>query len=376
MVGSAVAYGLARRGADVALLDEGDIALRAARGNFGLIWTLSKDGDMPAYTAWGQVAVAAWPDFAEAMASAAGHDIGYRRAGGLAFCLSEHEQAERAAQLRKLHNQLGTSDAVLLDRKQLAELMPATPLGPSVIGAAFTAGGGHVNPLHLLKGLHAGLRRHGGRHQPGTPVVAIEPRANGFRLQRADGTTLHAERILIASGVATTKLAAMVGLDVPVKPVRGQIIVTERMRPLLPLPASALRQTEEGTFTIGVSHEDAGLDIGTTVNELARMAARALKVLPALAKVRIVRAWAALRPMTPDAVPVYAESPSCRGAFVAVCHAGVTLAALHADTLSAAVHDGALPACFAPFHPARFAAPQAVAPDAYPLRSAAPGPTR
>ena len=48
MVGSAIAYGLARRGAEVLLLDEGDLAFRAARGNFGLIWTQGKGDGMPA----------------------------------------------------------------------------------------------------------------------------------------------------------------------------------------------------------------------------------------------------------------------------------------------------------------------------------------
>src|SRR5215470_8320745 len=228
MVGSAIAYGLARRGADVLLLDEGDIAYRAARGNFGLVWTQGKGDAMPAYAAWSVASADQWPEFAAQMASAAGRDIGYRRSGGLVFCLGEEEFASRDAQLRRWHNQGGASPTTMLDRKALAALIPITPLGPKVVGASLAPGDGHVNPLYLLRGLHAGLRRHGGRHAPGATVTDIAPTGDGFALSRADGTRVTARRIVIAAGIATTALAAKIGLDVPVRPQRGQIIVTER----------------------------------------------------------------------------------------------------------------------------------------------------
>jgi glycine/D-amino acid oxidase-like deaminating enzyme len=48
LVGGAIAWGAAARGASVALLDQGDLAYRAARGNFGLVWVQSKGAGMPA----------------------------------------------------------------------------------------------------------------------------------------------------------------------------------------------------------------------------------------------------------------------------------------------------------------------------------------
>ncbi len=353
MVGGALAYGLAKRGADVLLLDEGDVAFRAARGNFGLVWTQGKGDGMPAYAAWSAESAAAWPAFAATMSDAAGRDLGYRR-GGLVFCLGEEELASRGAQVRRQHKQGVAAPGSVLDRARHAARVPRTELGARVVGATFAPGDGHVNPLYLLKGLHAGFRRHGGRHGPGAPVTGIRPQAGGFALTRGDGTQIVAERIVIAAGVATPALAAQVGLDVPVRPQRGQIMVTERLRPLLPLAASALRQTEEGSVMIGVTNEEVGLDNGTTVTELARIATRAIAVLPALASARMARAWGCLRPLTPDGFPVYAQSERHPGAFVATCHSGVTLAPMHAESLAAAIHAGALPEAFAPYHPRRF----------------------
>jgi glycine/D-amino acid oxidase-like deaminating enzyme len=146
----------------------------------------------------------------------------------------------------------------------------------------------------------------------------------------------------------------MLGMPVAVHPVRGQNMVTERLPPMLPLPASAIRQTAEGVVQIGVSYEENLWETATTVKDLARMAARAVQVLPPLARARMVRAWGALRPMTPDRYPIYARSRTYPGAYVAVCHSGVTLAAAHAGPLAEAILAGWLPDLVAELGPERF----------------------
>ena len=355
MVGSAIGFGCAEKGARVAVLDEGDVAFRAARGNFGLVWSQSKGDGMPSYAAWTRQSVALWPALAERTSSLAGRDVQYRPVSGVTFCVGEEEMAARRDFVSRMHNQ-GQPGLRLLDRRELLEVMPGCPLGPDVLGASYQPADGHVDPLTLLRGLKAGLVAAGGTTLPGAKVVAIEPLEGGYRIRRADGAEVECGKVVIAAGIATTALAAMVGLDVPVRPVRGQNIVTERMAPILPLPASALRQTGDGTIQIGVTSEDDGIvATPTTVDALSRMAARALRVLPVLAAARMVRAWAALRPMTPDGFPAYAESPTHPGAYVAVCHSGVTLAAVHAGPLAEAILAGALPEHAVDLHPARFA---------------------
>src|SRR5690606_41853151 len=88
--------------------------------------------------------------------------------------------------------------------------------------------------------------------------------------------------------------------------------------------------TAEGSVQLGFSIEDVGLDDGTPVSAIEWIAKRAVATFPILANVRLVRAWGALRVMTPDGSPVYQESASCPGAFVATSHSGVSLAGTHA----------------------------------------------
>jgi glycine/D-amino acid oxidase-like deaminating enzyme len=205
-----------------------------------------------------------------------------------------------------------------------------------------------------LRGFHAGLREAGAVHLPGADVVAIQQGAH-FVVLRADGSAVRAHKVVVAAGLGSAKLAAMIGLDVPVRPVRGQNIITERMGPMLPLPASAIRQTVDGTMQIGVTEEDDGdPEPRTRVDNLAAMAARAVRVLPALARARTIRTWGALRPMTPDKFPAYAQSERHPGAFVAVCHSAVTLAAMHAGPLAEGILAGRLPEAVAELHPSRF----------------------
>src|SRR5438445_6759854 len=105
LVGTAVAWGLARLGKRVMLLDEGDVAYRASRGNFALVWVQSKGLGMPEYGAWTKRSSDGWAGFAAALRDETGIDVAHRRPGGLMLSLSDDEQERRVAQIKRLHNQ-------------------------------------------------------------------------------------------------------------------------------------------------------------------------------------------------------------------------------------------------------------------------------
>jgi len=150
------------------------------------------------------------------------------------------------------------------------------------------------------------------------------------------------------------RLGQMVGLNVPVTPVRGQIIVTERINPVLHMPTLMIRQTSEGTIMIGESREEAGFDDATTPEVIRTLSDRAVKTFPFLRNLRVVRTWGALRVMAPDGLPIYEQSKQFPGAFVCTCHSGVTLAASHALYFSQYVADGQLPKFLDRFNTSRF----------------------
>src|SRR3954452_587940 len=107
LVGTAIAYGLGRDGLDVALVDEGDIAYRASRGNFGLVWVQSKGLGAPHYQRWTRASASEWPSLAAALQECTGIAIGLEQNGGLQLCLGEAELAKRREMMGQMRREAG-----------------------------------------------------------------------------------------------------------------------------------------------------------------------------------------------------------------------------------------------------------------------------
>ena len=356
MVGAAIAYGLAGRNCKVLVLDGADNDYRAAKANFGLVWVQGKGFGVPDYQRISRRAARMWPAFGEQLADESGIALDYENRGGLSFCVGGTEWDERQARLASWNAQVPEEAACtrMLDRGQLQSLLPGVRLGVDVTGASLGETDGHVNPLKLLAALHKALLVRGAKLISDAPATAIDPLSGGGFAVHAGNLRYEGAQVVIAAGLGSGRLGRMVGLDAPLRPQRGQILVTERLAPLLPLPASGIRQTGEGTVMIGVTQEEVGYDLHTTTSAAVQMSRRATRVLPDLAKARLVRQWSCLRIMTPDGCPVYAQSSSHPGAWIALCHSGVTLASFHAGPIADAVSHSALGAEFNFFHHRRF----------------------
>lgn len=359
IVGLAVARGLAGRGLAVGILDEGDVARRASRGNFALVWVQSKGLGMARYGAWTTGSAALWPGFAAALRAETGHDVSLAQPGGYSLCLSEDELDRRRAAMMRMHNQPGWEPIPweVQDHDRIARAMPG--LGRDVVGGVFCPLDGHVNSLRLFRALHASALARGATYLPDHPVGDIAPQpGGGFRITTPAGV-IEAGRVVLAAGLGNAALGPMVGLSAPVRPQRGQVLVTERTAPFLPHPVATIRQTDEGTVMIGDSKEENPVDEAAGPGVLAAMARRAARMFPVLGGLNIVRSWGALRVMSQDGFPVYDESETAPGAFLVTCHSGVTLAAAHSQLLAPMIAGGGLDASVAAFSARRFDVPSA-----------------
>lgn len=356
MVGSAVGFGLAGMNSRVLMLDGADTDFRAAKANFGLVWTQGKGIGNPAYQNLSIQAAEAWPDLARILKVESGIDVAYEQNGGLVFCLGEKEFSARAAVVSQWNAQAPElpSLASMLDRSELSRRFPTMRLGNEVTGASFGKLDGQVNPLRLLAALQTAYLRRGGHLKTNHAVTAIEQLQGGGFEVKAGTYRARCERVVVAAGLGSAKLGPMVGLHVPMRPQRGQIIVTERLAPLLPLANSGLRQNIEGTVMIGATHEEVGYDLTTTTVAGAGLARRAVRILPDLEKAKVVRQWSCLRIMTPDGSPVFASSETHPGAYIVTCHSGVTLASIFAGEYAQALATGFLSSTLKFFHHERF----------------------
>jgi hydrogen cyanide synthase HcnC len=358
LVGSAVAYGLARTGLATALLDEGDDAFRASRGNFGLVWVQSKGDGAPHYQHWTRRSADEWPALAAELLDKTGISVGHQQPGGVHLCLGEAEFDERHQRMARMHRQSGNFgfEYRMLDRREVADMLPG--IGSAVTGASWTPYDGHANPLNLLHALHKGFVERGGHYLPNTTIsdAAVAPR--DFRMSAAAGEVA-APIVVLAAGLGNFGLAPLFGLNAPVRPQRGQILVTERTHKLLAMPTTTIRQTGEGSIMLGDSQEDVGFDTSQKPAVMQAIAHRAVLCFPWLRDLQIVRAWAALRVMPPDGLPIYDQSERFPGAFTANCHSGVTLAGVHANVFAAMIAAGVLGSPLDLFSAGRFGVPAA-----------------
>ena len=328
VVGLSVAWGLLRRGKRVTVLDGDDGSFRASRGNFGLVWVQSKGMKQPRYASWSQQSAAAWAGFAAELEDGTGRSVGLQQDGGYDLHFSEETLYATVAQYDALKDKLGGNYPYeVLGRNALSREEPH--IGPKVAGAILHHQDGHANPLRLLVSLAEDVRRLGGTVLNGKTVTAVS-KPDAFKVQCSDGTTVTAAKVVLSAGLGAMELGPKLGFKAPVRPQRGQVLITEKLPKLINRPSLIARQVDEGGIQIGATNEEVGLDDSVTQPGLSGLAAEAIAAYPALARAQLVRSWGALRILSPDGLPIYQESPEMPGAYLVTCHSGITLAAAHA----------------------------------------------
>jgi glycine/D-amino acid oxidase-like deaminating enzyme len=355
LFGPATAYGLRQHGLDTTVLDDGDDVLRAARGNFGLVWVQSKGMGMHRYHDWSRESANLYHDFTAELREYSGTDIAHRNDGGMHLLLGEAEREQRRREMDIMRQQAGADDyeCEIIEREDVAKMLPGVRLGDDVVGASFSKHDGDVNPLKLLRAIHSSFRHMGGTYHPDSRVENIRHDGSVFIAETKNGS-FAAPKIVLACGHGITKLAPMVGLETPIVPQRGQVLVTERAEPTLGMALGNIRQTDEGTVQIGNTEEEVEFDDGTTLSASQTMAKRAVKTFPQLAGLQLIRTWGCIRVLTPDKCAIYDESEEYPGAYVATSHSGVTLAAVNARHTAKWIATGETPPGFEEFSAKRF----------------------
>lgn len=332
VVGLSLAYGLLKKGRSVVVFDEGDGAFRASRGNFGLVWTQGKGLTVPAYAQWSRRSAAAYAGFAEELAFLGDQDLSLVQDGGYVMHMSEESLNEDCARYEQLRKHLDEDYPFeIMDHGELKREEPY--IGDKVVGALYCPEDGHLNPLHLLKALATAVPRLGGTVINNSKIIEVLPGNTGYRLKSFTGHEHAAEKVVLSAGLGAAELGPKLGFGTNIEPQQGQILITEKIPKLINRPNVEVRQVNEGGVQIGASKADVGLNDNEDVRTVAALAKHAIDMYPKLAKVKLVRSWAALRIMSPDGLPIYQESPKYPGVHFVTCHSGITLAAVHAEVL-------------------------------------------
>ena len=355
IIGSAVAYFAAKRGLRVALVDQPRRG-RATSASAGGLWPIGEsvglgcgvifhkaqaanggtnghgNGHAPGAATFPGALPRCFFDFAmqsNAMAPGVaaelldlcGIDVEWERTS-LLFVLGDSGDEAFAHFVR---DRLPDADRLTqwLSPEELAREEPAVTR--EARGALRFFGDDQVNPYRLADAFRAsagalgasvhshaevtGLRVEKGR------VVAVETREGAIPCTMA----------VNAAGAWAPQIGRMVGLEIPVRPVRGQILGTETLpkgtlRACLSTSDCYLAQKGHGEIIIGSTTEEVGFATDVTPAALHTLAAGAVKAMPSLETVRLKRTWAGLRPGTPDELPILGPVEGVEGYFNACGH--------------------------------------------------------
>ncbi len=339
LCGAATALGLVRLGGGkVLLLDEQLPSQRLSRGNFGLTWFMCKGANNPAYAAWCRMAAQKWPGFASELEADTGYDVELEWTGGAVHAFGEEGFAAHEKSVETLKSVCGEAGldypVRMLNRGEFADLVPGMALGDEVTGAMYTEEQGHVNPLKVLAAMRASFQKKGGEYHGGRTVHKVLPQKDGSVMVKTSGGDYRCEKVVLAAGHGSSRITASMGEKLNIYPQRGQLMVTERHPRMLEVPILSVRQTKDGTFMIGLSTEDTALDTRVTPNAMKHQAGEAIRLFPMLGKVNWVRAWGAVRVMTPDGAPIYGRVAGHDNITVIAMHSALSLTPLQTDIIA------------------------------------------
>ncbi|RVT85218.1 FAD-binding oxidoreductase [Rhodobacteraceae bacterium CCMM004] len=316
IMGCATALGLAEGGMRVVVLDKGDLCQGASGVNAGTLSLQIKRVSLMDYALRGH-------ELWEAMGDA----VGFRKTGGYTLAFTPREAA--LLEERQTLKRAAGAPITFVSPKAVWAAEPG--IADSVVAASYCPEDGYANSSLTGAYYRARLTEAGIAVRVRCPVEGVEASAGSFALATPDGP-VRAARLLLAGGAWLAPLAAMLGVDLPVRARVNTVSVTEAMPALFSTVIGhatgllTMKQKPNGTVLIGGGWQGRGTpDAGrgqVSADTLAPNVALACHAVPALQDARLLRSWTGFEANVPDFYPLAGALGGVEGAYVLGCVRG------------------------------------------------------
>ena len=371
-VGISITYYLAKYGVRVCLVEKEDLAAGTSSACLGHVMLQTKTAGPKLDFA--RESVRLFHGLEEELEA----DFEFENEGSMIVAQTEVEADFVRARARALQD--SDIDATFVNAAEARSLQPA--LARHICGASYCTEDCIVNPLELIVGYARAAKRLGATIRTFTEVVGIERQRNRIFAVLTNRGRIPTATIVNAAGAWSPVLAGMVNLDLPVVPRKGEMFVTEPMPPMLKggifsarylvskeMPTAEAEtdemrvgmgtsQTRSGNLLIGSTREFAGFDRRSTYRAIQELMRQPVELLPSVSGIHVIRAFAGLRPATPDGLPILGQSPDLPGFITASGHEGdgVALSPITGKTIAELVVGKVDEEKLTPFSSSRFAA--------------------
>jgi glycine oxidase len=342
IIGCAVAYELARRGASVQIIDDRPAGMGATQASAGVLAPYIEAHDREALLALTTRSLDLYDQFIARVGSVGGPSLLYRRTGTLEVATDAEtwrrlELTARALQQKGVHARLLDAAGARREEPHLSE---------AVIGGLLIPHHGYVAAADLTRALTAAARRHGAQLIEHGRVRRIVRAGTDLRVE-TDRGSLSGNGVVLAAGSWSGQIFIEdVETRLPVRPVRGQLLQLAWMGALLSRVVWSERcylvPWDDGTLLVGATVEEAGFDEKTTTAGVRDLIEAAAEIVPHAWTAGFSAARAGLRPGTPDEIPVIGPSSVLPNVMYATGHYrnGVLLAPLTAQLVADAILEG------------------------------------
>ena len=346
VIGAAVAYYASKSGLRVTLVDKPKKG-RATSASAGGLWpigesvglgcgvifhrTLAKKNplaershnpaSLPAcFFDFAMRSNAMYPDLVAELAEATNIDVEWEQ-GSLLYVLLDDADLAFARAVREQGPAAGARTQ-WLSPEELARDEPAVTR--DALGAVVFLGDDQINPYKLADAFLSGAKSHGAQILSHAEVTGLRIESGRVSAVETSLGLIPCNTVVNAAGAWAPQIGKMAGVEIPVWPVRGQILGTESLPKTLSASLSTsdcyLLQKGHGEVIIGSTTEEVGFDTGVTPAAMKTLAAGAVRVVPSLANVQLKRTWSGLRPATPDQLPILGPVEGLEGYLNACGH--------------------------------------------------------
>ncbi len=338
IIGCLTAWMLRRRGAAPVVLERGSLGAESSWAGAGILCPINPWLYPDAFTHLVEASLAMYPELQEELERISGMSI-ERVQSGLLVPLFAHDRSRHRDAALTWSARFGWH-VEELDTAAARVLEPV--LSDSMEGALYWPDVGQVRNPRLLQAIRRALAAESVQVREKADVAGLVlqgGRLRGVRL--ASGMEIPADAVLLAAGSWSGELAGQAGFSLPVRPVKGQMILLKstpgRMQRIVKHDRAYFVPRRDGRILVGASMENVGFRRGNTVAVIQQLMQALTDIAPGLAEAEVEHQWMGFRPGSPDGLPYLGPVQAIPGLWVATGHYrnGVALAPITASIMSA-----------------------------------------
>ncbi|WP_161490515.1 glycine oxidase ThiO [Paenibacillus sp. O199] len=339
VIGCAIACELATRGHDVLLVERARIAGGTSCAAAGMLAADSEEFTHAVMAKLARQSRALLHEQKERISSLSGVEMGLQQHG---FITPFRSYSEVSSYKNDRRSSTLSTEHIWWDR--IAVQQEASWLNRDTYGAFYRPSESEVLPVNLTQAYVRSAQAMGARVMEGVQDVRLHTNVNGVQGIETSIGTMTSRNVIIATGLHGKELMRHVGLKSPVLPVKGEIAAVQfsphhaGYRPDKTVYAEDIYIVPKanGEVWIGATSLPGRTDMKVSVQGIQKLLTAATNWVPGMKEAHFIRAWAGVRPSTPDGLPYVGACDSVPGLFAAFGHYrnGILLSAITASLMA------------------------------------------